>query len=195
MTARLFVALDIDEAIKEQLATFRMDIRGASWVKPESLHLTLRFIGGQVDERQIPQIDQALQEIIAAPFPFHLQGVGVFPPSKRPPRVLWAGIEAPPRLLTLQQSVESALLNLGFPHEERPFRPHITLARFKTPPPSDLIQRFLQEHQEFMTVTMSAFEFKLISSTLTSQGPQYHTLGTYVLHPLPEEIEDIPPEP
>lgn len=98
------------------------------WVRPEGLHLTLKFLG-DVDEAREPELRAALGAAATArPVTVHIEGFGVFPDFARP-RVFWAGVEPDAPLELLQHGVEQAFGPLGFPTEARPFRPHLTLGR------------------------------------------------------------------
>ena len=99
------------------------------WVRPEALHLTLKFLG-DVDEAREPSLRAALGQVCndARPVTLHIEGFGVFPDFRRP-RVVWAGVAPDPGLELLQHRVEQAFGPLGFPTEGKPFRPHLTLGR------------------------------------------------------------------
>src|ERR1700733_13997198 len=104
---RLFVALDIDDNVRNRIARFLEGVRefapDARWVRPESLHVTLKFVGEQ-SEPQMDEIKQALQSIEAGGFEMSFRGQGFFP-TARAPRVFWIGIEADSRLGLLGASV------------------------------------------------------------------------------------------
>src|SRR5579863_842019 len=108
---RLFVALDINDAIRTRIARFLDGVRGfapdARWVRPESLHVTLKFIGEQSDA-QVEEIRRALTAIEADSFEMNFRGYGFFP-TARAPRVFWIGIEADSKLTCLAGSVDSKL--------------------------------------------------------------------------------------
>ena len=101
------------------------------WVRPEGLHLTLKFLG-DVDAAREPELRAALSQTAGAGHPsgvtVHIEGFGVFPDFRRP-RIVWAGIEPDPALELLQHRVEQVFAPLGFATEARPFRPHVTLGR------------------------------------------------------------------
>lgn len=133
---RLFLALnlpgDVRGALHEATAPLRGAVpRGVSWVRPEGLHLTLKFLG-DVDDARVATIAAALRGVAAAHAAVRLvvAGVGAFPSLARP-RVVWAGVEATPRLELLQHDVEAACAALGFEVEGRAFRPHVTLGRVR----------------------------------------------------------------
>ncbi len=176
---RLFVAIDFPEAVKAQLKPLCTDIQGAKWVAPHQMHLTLRFIG-DADEKQLAQIQTGLATINTTPFKMTLGGVGQFP-LRGKPRVLWVGVEAEPVLNPLQQKVEHVIHDYGFEPTNHPFSPHITLARFKTPPPNEQIERYFRQHQGFKSDPFNVDEFVLYSSQLTPGGSIYHQEGFYPL--------------
>ena len=99
------------------------------WVRPDGLHLTLKFLG-DVDEVQEPSLRGALGQVAgeARPVTLHVEGFGVFPDFRRP-RIVWAGVAPDPALELLQHRVEQVFAPLGFPTEARTFRPHLTLGR------------------------------------------------------------------
>ena len=176
---RLFIAIDLPEAVKGQLAELCSGLPDAKWVKHEQMHLTLYFIG-DVDEAGFTAVKSALMGVAAPPFAMHLEGVGQFP-AKGKPRVLWVDVKAPPLLAELQQSIMASLTILGLPPPDHPFSPHITLARFKTPPPTDTVRPFYAQHAAFKTEPFAVSSFILFSSTLTPRGSIYHHEALYPL--------------
>lgn len=168
---RLFVALELLESAKAALATCCSGLKDVRWIQPSNMHLTLKFIG-EVEAAQAEKIKQALGAVRAAPFAFSLSGVGHFPPRGKP-RVLWAGVKAPPALATLAGAVEAALIPFGLPRDEHAFSPHITLARLKYPPSAEALRGWLEGHADFKTEPLTVNGFVLFSSTLTSAGAVY----------------------
>src|SRR5579864_4297282 len=128
---RLFVALDIDDSIRERIARFVDEVRNfapdARWVKDESLHVTLKFIGEQPEEN-VEQIKHALSTITARACEIQFRGYGFFPTAKSA-RVFWVGMESGPELAMLAAAIDEKTATLGIPKEERKFSPHLTLAR------------------------------------------------------------------
>lgn len=130
---RLFIALNFPDAIRRELWSAIEPIRDAplpiTWVRPEGIHLTLKFLGHVADARA-PEMFAALSRAASGtrPLPLTLGGFGAFP-DLRAPRVVWVGLESPPGLELLQHHVEREFAPLGFPTEPRPFRPHVTLGR------------------------------------------------------------------
>src|SRR5208282_2666128 len=99
----------------------------ARWVRPESLHITLKFIGELTPER-VEAIAQRLRRVGGSAFEIRSGGYGFFP-TARAPRVFWIGIHGGPQLAELAQSIDTATAELGIPREDRPYSPHLTLAR------------------------------------------------------------------
>jgi 2'-5' RNA ligase len=98
------------------------------WVRPEALHLTLKFLG-DVDDASEPNLRAALGQVAGGgPVSLHIEGFGVFPDFRRP-RIVWVGVEPDPALELLQHRVEQVFAPLGFPTDARAFRPHLTLGR------------------------------------------------------------------
>ena len=176
---RLFVGLEFPDSVKDALLHLKTSLPTAHWVGRSQLHLTLFFIG---ETEKNLDVQQALTEIQAAPFDLRLAQVGRFPPpAHAAPRVLWVGVQPHPALLTLQQRVTAALTALGFEAEDRPYSPHITLARFKTRQPLPALDRFLSQHASFQLDPIPVKEFVLFSSQLTPQGAHYHHEAVYPL--------------
>jgi len=168
---RLFLALDLPSATREGLRPLISErLSGAKWVNPEQWHLTLRFLGEQ-DEKFASALRSAFSDLRFSAFSLRPRGLGVFPDARRP-RVLWVGLEAPPALFTLQKSLEEILRGLGLDAEGKAFHPHLTLARFKSPPGKDL-EHFLQKHQSFALPPFEVREFHLYSSRLSPRGAEH----------------------
>ncbi len=135
---RLFIAIDLPEAVKDVLLQTaaqmgqRLPNKAVRWVRPEQLHLTLRFLGDTAVS-QLPDLQDQLTQLTSqhTSFRLHLNGVGAFP-SRRWPRVVWAGLNGDlANLQTMQTELEDRIVALGWPREKRPFSPHVTLGRVK----------------------------------------------------------------
>lgn len=131
---RLFFALELNDLARRELDSLQRRLlrnhANVQWVKPENLHLTLKFLG-EVEENRLPELRQAAEEAAASfsPFLISLEGVGAFP-GARHPRVIWVDIqEGRETVVRLARALEEACGRLGFPPEERPFSAHITLGR------------------------------------------------------------------
>ena len=174
---RLFVALELPEAVRTRLSLLQGGVPGARWATDEQLHLTLRFIG-EVDDNVAHDIDDALAGIRAPAFTLELAGVGEF--GGKNPRALWAGVRPNEALLHLQKKVETAIQRLGLPAEERKFSAHVTLARLKAAPREKIVQ-FLTHYALFASGPFDVKQFVLFSSHLGSGGSVYHAERTYPL--------------
>ena len=144
---RAFIAIDLPEAVRvalrQQQAPFRAVCPDGRWTRPEGIHLTLKFLG-EISDQQVTQAINALKELRPfETFSTEVKGFGFFPDTRRP-RVFWAGVATPPNLVMLAEQVEHAMEKLGFAREDRPFTPHLTLARFKVPRPQPALQSHLE---------------------------------------------------
>jgi 2'-5' RNA ligase len=134
---RSFIAIELPDEAKRGLARLRRQLerdehRFVKWVDAKGIHLTLKFLGN-VPAGQVKQITATIEEASQGISPFHLEisDLGAFP-SVRQPRVLWVGVRGDTdKLSRLQQNIDLALGSLGFPREERPFTPHLTLCRLR----------------------------------------------------------------
>ncbi|HKH98999.1 MAG TPA: RNA 2',3'-cyclic phosphodiesterase [Candidatus Sulfotelmatobacter sp.] len=200
---RLFIALDIADAVRERLARFTEGVQAfapdARWAKPESLHVTLKFIGEQ-PESAVEQIKREFASIHAAAVEIHFRSYGFFPTAKSA-RVFWVGLEAGPHLATLAAAVDERTASLGIPREERAFSPHLTLARGHGGSGSprrrreDGPNRTFQRLQEKLAAlpppefgTMTAREFFLYQSQLSPKGSKYTKLARFELIAPPQVI-------
>jgi 2'-5' RNA ligase len=193
---RLFVALDIDESIRGRIARFLDGVRefapDARWVRPESLHVTLKFIG-EKSEDEVDKIKQALAMIAADTFEMNFSAYGFFP-GARAPRVFWVGSEGGSRLSSLAAAVDETLVQLGIPKEEHAFNAHLTLARggggsgsprWRKGDGANRSFRRLQEKLAALPApdfgTMTAREFFLCQSQLSPSGSKYTKLAGFDL--------------
>ena len=174
---RLFVALEIPQAIRTRLTLLGGGVPGARWASEEQMHLTLRFIG-EVDGNVARDIDDALAGIRAPGFTLELADVGEFGGKK--PHALWAGVRPNEALLHLQRKIETALQRIGLLAEERKFSAHVTLARMRSAPREKVVQ-FLTHHALFASGPFDVNRFVLFSSHLGSGGSVYHAERTYPL--------------
>lgn len=175
---RLFIAIDLPEDIKNTLSQISGDMPGAKRVGASEIHLTLRFIG-EADTQTFSRIRTALSGVSSPAFSLSLSGVGHFPPRGNP-RVLWVGLEKRPELMLLQEQIEATLQQAGIPAEDRPFSPHITLARLKETPPS-AVAKFETLHRGLTFPPFEVQEFVLYSSLLTPRGAIHSKENLYRL--------------
>jgi 2'-5' RNA ligase len=190
---RLFAALETPSDVREKLAAAIRELRNvepqsprnrARWVKPENLHVTLKFIG-EVPPEKVDAIRAALSDVRSnRPVELHFHGLGFFPSEKRP-RVMRAGMEASSNLAPLAGEIQARREKLGIPREKREFTPHLTLARFDPPGISDELRRGVQQNSTRDFGTVRAREFHLIQSKLKPTGAEYTSLQTF-----PFAVED-----
>jgi RNA 2',3'-cyclic 3'-phosphodiesterase len=179
---RLFVALEIPPAVRENLADLIKELRAHApqprWVRAENLHLTLKFIG-EAPPAKLDPIRRALSTVRSnQSLVVQFRGLGFFPNEKYP-RILWANMEAPPSLKFLAVDIDHALEKLGIPHEQRPFVPHLTLARFQPPGLTEKLRNAAHENAARDFGTLETKEFYLIESKLKSGGAEYTTLESF----------------
>ena len=193
---RVFIGIDLDDGIRTHIARFLDGVRGFApdvrWLNPESLHITLKFIGEQKPEA-VEEIREHLRQIHGPPIEVRLGGYGFFPSAKAP-RVFWIGIESGPPLAQLATDIDTATAEFGIEREQRAFSPHLTLARGSgksgSPkwrkgdrPNSDfaVLQKRLEAMPALDFGTMTAREFVLYQSQLSPKGSKYAKLQRYPL--------------
>lgn len=181
MSMRLFVAIEIEPEIRDRISEFvarlRPGLSKARWVRPEGLHITLKFLGNVADDRS-SRIEGALRAVQANAVRVSVAKLGVFPNPKSP-RVLWVGVDAGDRLGRLARAVDQQMGSIGFQSEKREFSPHVTLARFNHPPRGNLGSLLSEAPPSFGTMT--ANEFHLYESKLSPQGSRYIKLASFKL--------------
>jgi 2'-5' RNA ligase len=178
---RTFIAIDLPVAIQEALDRFEKELQRAQapigWVKPERIHLTLKFLGDVAPER-IAEIQKSLEKVAVAASPFQLQptGCGAFPSVKQM-RVIWVGLKGDGGALNkVQQGVEEAMAELGFKREDRPFRPHLTIGRVRGRQHLRSLQELLIARQAFEVEAFDVTELVLYKSELRPEGARYTPL-------------------
>lgn len=190
-TYRCFIALPLTEELHGELATLQRRLQYAypeqavRWVRPESMHLTLFFLG-DVLETRIAGIKEALAVVArhVAPFSFSVGGLGAFPGISSP-RVVWVGVQDPEeRLALLHHAVNEAMHRTGFQPESRPFSPHLTLGRVNRRATRDQVNA-LRDVLSQTTVghlgEAPVDSVLLMRSMLKSSGAEYTPLATFPL--------------
>ena len=173
---RAFIAIDLPQNLKTELAQTgkrlarQLPDGSVRWVKPERMHLTLRFLGDTA-VTQLPAIATQLDELAAhhTPFNLHLDKLGCFPNRKRP-RVIWAGMAGNTNaLLAFKQDLDERLASLGWEEEGRPYQAHLTLGRVKNSRAVSQVKWGVEMEKAGMGVTA----VHLIESQLQRNGPIY----------------------
>jgi RNA 2',3'-cyclic 3'-phosphodiesterase len=181
---RTFIAIDLDHKIRERIASLQDRLKPRcpklSWVKPETMHLTIKFLG-EIEESQVEPIKTALASVAAQGRAFDITfgGLGVFPPHGRV-NVLWLGMEdSGGGLKACWKACEDALATIGVPRDDRPFAAHLTLARNKNPRLSQEVRHLLHDPPPFEPQTQRVTGLTFYHSTLTSAGPIHEVLSTH----------------
>lgn len=193
---RLFIALDIDESIRARIERFLEGVRGfardARWVRPESLHVTLKFIGEKPDD-EVSKIHQVLSTIEAGAFEISFRGCGFFPTPKSA-RVFWIGLNASDQLPQLASTIDEAVASIGISRETHAYSPHLTVARggggsgAPHKQKGDRANRSFQRLQEKLAAlstpefgSMTTREFILYQSKLGPGGSRYTKIASFAL--------------
>jgi len=183
---RLFVALDLPDEARRKLAgvikQLQPKYRAAKWVRPEAMHLTLKFIGHAIadgDTQKLADLQAALATVHSdRPVEAHYRGVGFFPNSRRP-RVLWCGVVASHNLSKIAADIEAALAPLAIPREERTFVPHLTLARIGSPAGTEPLVLAAEELQSADFGSSRETQFYLFESKTKPSGAEYKKISTF----------------
>jgi RNA 2',3'-cyclic 3'-phosphodiesterase len=179
---RVFIAIDVPDEVRRALGEVQRALRPltntARWVAPETIHITLRFLG-EVQEKRLEDIDMALTGLTWKPFTITVRGVGFFP-GTRSPRVFWAGMEAP-TMQSLAEQLDTRMERLGFEKEKRAFRPHITLARAKNTRIDSSLVLAAAKYEEHDFGSFGVDRLYLFQSTLKPSGAVYEKLKEFLL--------------
>jgi 2'-5' RNA ligase len=188
---RVFLAIDLPEEVKEKIVALQQKLKfflqGVRWVRPEGLHLTLKFFG-DIGADQIPGISNVVEERAAkaAPVTLTADALGAFPNLERP-RVLWLGMTGDvDAIVTLQRAIEAGLEPLGYRREKRKFHPHLTVGRAKSSKGMilGLSEDFTEEHRypmgEFTAQGLTLFRSELKRGGAVYTDLAYFPFGTTV---------------
>jgi 2'-5' RNA ligase len=185
-TVRTFIATELSEDLRESLGLLQDRLRAqmprgsVRWVRPEGIHLTLKFLGDTPVE-QVDRVKAALAEAAAKVGPFRIvvRGLGCFPNSRRP-RVIWVGLEeSSGALQRLRDEVEAHVAPVGFPTERRKFSPHLTLGRVQRRASSSEVREIGQMVAASTTGLIGEIHVSTVSyikSDLKPSGAVYTTL-------------------
>jgi RNA 2',3'-cyclic 3'-phosphodiesterase len=183
---RAFIAIELPAAVTQLAATLQTDLKSHKlkmrWVKPQNMHLTLKFIG-EMPSLRTAEVARAIREATRgmAPFELIVQGIGVFPGMRRP-RVVWIGTGGRTDLLRkLHASVEDQMAALDFPRQDRPFAAHLTLARIDRQLDPQQLLHGMQAVGQFESKPFTVSELILFQSDLKPQGPLYTALEKVAL--------------
>lgn len=186
---RCFIAIDIDEQTRKGLSHLQDELRGKAdvrkgdvkWVKPESIHLTLKFLG-EIKDEQTVEVCNITGDVASRhkSFDVDVETVGSF--GGRSARVLWIGAgQHCEGLLQLQADLEGQLESAGWPKEARKFSAHLTLCRIRNAKAGSKLAQMVKEYANLHLGTIPADAVTVFQSELTPQGPIYTPLGNYTL--------------
>jgi RNA 2',3'-cyclic 3'-phosphodiesterase len=178
MSIRTFIAVEISEEVRASLSRLQTDLQKlhaeAKWVRCGDMHLTLAFLG-EIAEDIVDVIAGAMDEVAknAVPFSYEIAGLGFFGPP-RAPRVIWAGAKGNIQpLVSVQSALAVSLKELGFVLEDRPFAPHLTLARLKFPKHVERLVAEIQRRKDETFGSVQVDRIVLIKSQLGSKDERY----------------------
>jgi len=180
---RLFTAIEVPADARLRLERLLSALRPEApikWSPLDNLHITTKFIG-EWPEQRLDEMHDALSQIAPLePFEISLRNLGWYP-NERAPRVLWVGVHAGPELTALAQQVEMRLEALGVVPEDRPFSPHLTLARIKHPAPLQALRQKIERLQPADLGQFRVAHFSLFRSDPGSNASVYRKLRDYRL--------------
>lgn len=180
---RLFVGLDLPYEVRRNLELLLQLLRPKAdlqWSPPANLHITTKFIG-EWPEEDLEILREALAGVaVPGEFPVDIQGLGWFPDAVRP-RVFWAGIRAGEPLAALARATEDACAALGIERENRPYSPHLTLARIRQPVDLGPLRRAIEGLATDHFGRFTAAQFHLYESKLRPGGSIYTKLASFPL--------------
>ncbi|RLE14530.1 RNA 2',3'-cyclic phosphodiesterase [Candidatus Aerophobetes bacterium] len=183
---RVFIAVELPEAVKKEIARIQNKIMNTPgrirWVKPSSLHITLKFLG-EIEKEKLNRVFEVTQKIADKfkPFFFEIKGVGIFPETGSP-RIIWIGIEKGHlELGRMAKELEDRLFEQGFPRERKKWTPHITLGRVKRLNNQEIIRKLINQEKQTTGGWVKAETISLMQSHLTPQGAIYTPLERFPL--------------
>ncbi len=178
--ARLFLAIDLPDAVDQDLQLTSGGIPGARWQTPEQLHLTLHFLD-EVDGGTQRRLVAALADLDAPPFDMQLRGAGVFPP-RGPARVVWIGVAEANPIRLVHERCARVLDRLGIARERRKYAPHVTIARLERAPEA-AVNDWVASHARYESAPFRVEQIQLYSSVLARGGPKYRIEAELPLAP------------
>lgn len=186
-TIRTFIAIELNEQVKRLIQQIQARLKplgcDIGWVKPENVHLTLKFLG-EIKTKLAPRITEAIESIAKnlPPVETTLTGIGFFPDARRP-RVVWVGLnDTVGDIARLAQLLETALGDIGFKKENRGFKAHITIGRIRTQRNITVLTQEVPKISLPPGIRQSINQIILFKSTLTAQGPIYEPLSQIKLN-------------
>jgi 2'-5' RNA ligase len=181
---RSFIAVEVPQPLRAKLDEVQRELKRADadvrWVRPESIHLTLKFLGSVTGE-ELEKLAGVIAPIVSSwmPFEVRLHGLGCFP-SSRNPRIVWVGIEpGGVEASSLQKAIENQAADVGFPPETRPFKPHLTVGRVRSSRGIGSLAQAVENHRDVEIGSFRVNEVYLFKSELKPSGAVYTKLQTF----------------
>ncbi len=178
---RTFIAIKLTPEILSNISKLQEELKKTSaqvkWVKPENIHLTLKFLG-HITPEELEKVKIVTRETMEpfAPFEISVSGLGAFPKIKYP-RVIWVGIDkGKEELKRIAFNIEENLAKIGFDREKRKFSPHLTLGRMKSLNGRERLTEILTKNRVTNLGNMGVAKISIVKSELRPQGPVYTTL-------------------
>ncbi len=175
---RTFIAIDlagpIKNALQEGLKELARENGSIRWIKRQGMHLTLKFLG-DISPGKAGLVSAELLRLVQShsSFPMTVEGTGFFPKHGRHPRIIWAGVKESQKLAALYADMETGMTKIGFKREERPFHPHITLGRVKSPRGLQPVLEVLNKNVSMVFGTMIVAKITFFKSILKPAGAEY----------------------
>lgn len=183
---RTFVAIPIPAEIRRRLAEVENDLMparaGVKWVSQDNFHVTLKFLG-YVEPERLEAVARGVEAAVRGigPFEVELAEVGAFPKITRP-SVVWVGVKkGAQEMITLANRVDAEMAKIGFERETRPFSPHITLGRVKSPENLDRLRELIERHQAREVGSYGVEQINIMKSELRITGPIYSEISNFKL--------------
>jgi RNA 2',3'-cyclic 3'-phosphodiesterase len=181
-TTRSFIAIALNEQIHKELEQLQNKLKTSNadvkWVAPENIHITLKFLGN-ITDKQIEQVKDSIKEIASnlKQYNIHFATIGGFP-TITSPRVVWVGMdEGVDETSDIYDAIEEQLTKIGFNKEKRPFSPHLTLGRVRSPNNRQRLTEIMEREKGFSSsLRLLVREVILFKSTLTPKGPVYDAI-------------------
>jgi len=186
---RVFIATDIDDATRKALGDLQQRVQGdvdikkgdVKWVNPETMHLTLKFLG-EIKDEKVAEVCNIVKTIAerATGFELAIESVGCF--GGRSARVLWVGTgDGAEELIRLQKDLEQQMASAGWPEEQRQFSGHLTLCRIRNSKAGVKLAKITDQYKDYKVGVISVDSITVYQSQLTPTGPIYTVLGNYKL--------------
>lgn len=182
---RSFIAIELPDRVRSALSEFQQELKKCGtdvrWVKPESIHLTLKFLGN-ISDNDADKITKIIEGTIKnySCFDLQIRGAGVFPNVKAP-RVLWIGVSGNEILHGFQEETENRMASIGFEKENRKFSPHLTLGRLRSSYRKESLIEKIEMSKDMEFGIIHVEKVALMKSELSSEGAKYSRIVEFYL--------------